>query len=406
MASTSKKGDRSQESGDRILTSCDERAGLLLDYCLRGAAWPPELLRALADGECSDALFRVVAEGLADRFEPALCDTYAALFAEAIAPAESAALVQRYRRVRIPRAITGVPRTIFVLSRVTLGADVAVTSVLLDAAKRRFPEADVFLAGPRKNWELFAADPRIRHLPVNYRRGTLRERLAAWPELRAALPQPDSIVIDPDSRLTQLGLLPVCPKELYYLFESRAYGGDGDESLPALAHRWAEQTFGIADAAPYVAPDPAPGPRRQGIAISLGVGENPAKRIADPFEAELLAILGRTGLPLTIDQGAGGEEAARVEQAVAAAGVQVERWNGSFAGFASIIAGSRLYVGYDSAGQHVAAACRVPLLAIFAGFPCPRMFARWRPAGQVIRVDDPDPARVLEQVRFTLPQML
>jgi hypothetical protein len=29
---------------------------------------------------------------------------------------------------------------VFVLSRVTLGADVAVTSVLLDAAKRRFPK--------------------------------------------------------------------------------------------------------------------------------------------------------------------------------------------------------------------------------------------------------------------------
>ena len=386
--------------------SCNERAARLLDYCLRGVAWPPELLRALADGECSDALFRVVAEGLADRFEPALCDTYAALFAEAIAPGESSALVERYRRVRVPRAITGEPRTIFVLSRVTLGADVAVTSVLLDAAKRGFPEAHIYLVGPRKNWELFAADPRVLHLPVNYRRGTLRERLAAWPELRAALAQPDSIVIDPDSRLTQLGLLPVCPEERYYFFESRAYGGDGDEPLPALARRWAGQTFGIADAAPYVAPEQAPGTRQPGIAISLGVGENPAKRIADPFEAELLALLGRTGLPLTVDQGAGGEEAARVERAVGAAGVRVERWDGSFAGFASIIAGSRLYVGYDSAGQHVAAACGVPLVAIFAGFPCARMFARWRPAGRVIRVEDPDPARVLDQVRLTLPQML
>ena len=378
---------------------------MLLDYCLRAEAWPSELLRALADDECSDALFRIVAEGLADRFEPALCDTYAALFAEAIAPGESAALVERYRRVRIPRAITGAPRTVLVLSRVTLGADVAVTSVILDAAKRRFPEADIYLVGPRKNWELFAADPRIRHLPIDYRRGTLRERLASGPDLREALAQPDSIVIDPDSRLTQLGLLPVCPEERYYFFESRAYGGDGDDPLPVLAQRWAGQTFGIPDARPFVALQ-ASGMSQSGIAISLGVGENPAKRIADPFEAELLALLAQTGLPLTIDQGAGGEEAAHVEQAVAAAGVQVQRWSGSFAGFASIIAGSRLYVGYDSAGQHVAAACGVPLVAVFAGFSCPRMFARWRPAGCVVRVEDPDPARVLQQVRLTLPQAL
>ena len=396
--------------GPALQSSCNERAARLLHYCLRGAAWPPELLRALADDECSGALFRVVAEGLADRFEPALCDTSAALFAEAIAPGESAALVERYGRVRVPRPVAGEPRTVFVLSRVTLGADVAVTSVILDAVKRRFPEAAIYLVGPRKNWELFAADPRILHLPVNYRRGTLHERLASVPELRTALAGapsgPDSIVIDPDSRLTQLGLLPVCPEERYYFFESRAYGGDGDDPLPVLTRHWAEQTFGIANAAPFVAVGQASGLSPSGIAISLGVGENPAKRIADPFEAELLALLAQSGEPLTIDQGAGGEEAARVDRAVAASRTQVERWSGSFADFASIIARSRLYVGYDSAGQHVAAACGVPLIAVFAGFSCARMFARWRPAGRVIRVEDPDPARVLEQVRLILPELL
>ena len=379
--------------------TCNERAALLLDYCLRAEPWPPELLRELAGDQCFDALFRVVAEGLADRFEPALCDTYAALFAEAIAPGQSAALVERYRRVRVPRAIASEPRTVFVLSRITLGADVAVTSVILDAAKRRFPKAAIYLAGPRKNWELFAADPRILHLPLNYRRGTLRERLAAGPELREALAEPDSIVIDPDSRLTQLGLLPVCPEDRYYFFESRAYGGDGDDPLPLLTRRWAAETFGIADAAPFVAVGQASGLSRSGVSISLGVGENPAKRIADPFEQELLALLARSGEPLTIDCGAGGEEAARVDRAIARSGAKVQTWNGSFAGFASIIERSRLYVGYDSAGQHVAAVCGVPLIAVFAGFPSARMFARWRPAGQVIRVDDPDPARVLEQVQ-------
>jgi ADP-heptose:LPS heptosyltransferase len=70
--------------------------------------------------------------------------------------------------------------------------------------------------------------------------------------------------------------------------------------------------------------------------------------------------------------------------------VQATTWQGSFAGFASIIAASKLYVGYDSAGQHVASACGVPLISIFAGFPVPRMFDRWRPTGDgatVIRVD-------------------
>ena len=35
---------------------------------------------------------------------------------------------------------------------------------------------------------------------------------------------PQSIVVDPDSRLTQLGLVPVCADERYYFFESRTFG--------------------------------------------------------------------------------------------------------------------------------------------------------------------------------------
>ena len=93
--------------------------------------------------------------------------------------------------------------------------------------------------------------------------------------------------------------------------------------------------------------------------MSLGVGDNPAKRIADPFEENCSALLAARGVAVCIDKGAGGEEAARVERAVERSGVRASFWDGSFAGFAAIVAGSRLYVGYDSAGQHVAAACGV-----------------------------------------------
>ena len=214
-------------------------------------------------------------------------------------------------------------------------------------------------------------------------------------------------MIDPDSRLTQLGLLPVCPEERYYFFESRAYGGDGDDgddALPELTRRWAEETFGIADAKAYVAPFGQAPP--SDITISLGVGENAAKRIPDPFEEELLKLLAQSGAALWIDRGAGGEEAARVERAIRRSGAKVQTWDGSFAGFAAMIARSKLYVGYDSAGQHVAAACGTPLIAVFAGFSCPRMFSRWRPTGpgriDLIRVDNPDPTLVLDQIRRVL----
>ena len=389
----------------------------MLDRCIAGQP-PEELPRALVEEPCGKALFAILVEGLADRFEPALCDAYVRLFSQAIAHAvegvDPAALVARYQRIRsgagaLACQLSADPRRVFVLSRITLGADVAVTTVLLDAAKQRFPNAEILFAGPLKNYELFAGDPRIQHAPVAYQRGALRDRLAVWDELKSLLSEPDSIVIDPDSRLTQLGLLPVCPDDRYYFFESRAYGAATDRPLSELTSAWAEETLGISGAKPYVhlpglwpldpgPRSPAPGPY---IAVSLGVGENPAKRLPDPFEEELLALLARKGMLLIIDKGAGGEEAERVARAVERSGAKAAFWDGSFAGFAAIISGATLYVGYDSAGQHVAAACGIPLISIFAGFPVPRMFDRWRPVGDhchVIRVDQPDTGRILGRV--------
>ena len=185
-------------------------------------------------------LFRVVVERLADLFEPGLCRCYAELFSQVIARRihglHGDHLVARYERIRSRGVLDRDPsiQNVFVLSRVTLGADVAVTSVILDAAKERFPGAQIWFVGPKKSWELFAADPRLRHLAIDYGRGgTIDDRLSIWPQLREAVSLPRSIVIDPDSRLTQLGLLPICPEEDYYLFESRSYGAGPRSHLPS-----------------------------------------------------------------------------------------------------------------------------------------------------------------------------
>jgi ADP-heptose:LPS heptosyltransferase len=389
--------------------SCKELAEDVLARCVAGAP-PEELPPELVEEACGRALFGVLVEGLADRFEPALCDAYARLFAQAVAhvyPDEQpATLVARYERVRKVRPAAGEPRRVAVLSRVTLGADVAVTSVLMAAAKHRFPQAEILFAGPRKNYELFAGDARVRHRPVEYRRGGLRERLSVWDDLRTLAADPDTLVIDPDSRLTQLGLLPVCPEERYHLFESRAYGAESDRSLPELAAAWAEETLGVTGARPYVSIGP-PHAAQPYITVNLGVGENPTKRLPDPFEEKLLRLLGGTGLPIVVDKGGSDEEAVRVERAAERSGAPVSFFEGSFAGFAAIVAGSRLYVGYDSAGQHVAAACGVPLISVFAGFPAPRMFDRWKPVGpgcHVIRVDRPDVEDTLVRVERVLPK--
>jgi ADP-heptose:LPS heptosyltransferase len=380
-------------------TSCEALAREVLGDCLAGRA-PERLPSALLEPACARALFGILVEGLADRFDPALSEIYARLFAAVLPGADLA----RYRRVRRVRPVEGRPQRVFVLSRITLGADIAVTSVILDAALRRFPAAEVAFVGPRKNFELFAGHARIAHEEVNYRRGTIAERLEA---ARAFAAVADGLVLDPDSRITQLGLIPAGDERQYHLFDSRAYGAETSMALPELAAQWAGETLGIADARPFLALADRATRSRPYAAISLGVGENPAKRLADPFEPELLKLLAAR-YPLVIDRGAGGEERERAERAAALAGIEPEYWDGSFAGFAALIAGSRLYVGYDSAGQHAAAASDVPLITVFAGFPAPRMFDRWRPVGpnaHVLRCHTPDPASALAGVRALLDKI-
>jgi ADP-heptose:LPS heptosyltransferase len=61
-----------------------------------------------------------------------------------------------------------------------------------------------------------------------------------------------------------------------------------------------------------------------------------------------------------------------------------------------------VYVGYDSAGQHVAAACGIPLITIFAGYPNERFFERWTPSGagriDVFPAERATPAELLRQI--------
>jgi hypothetical protein len=363
----------------------------LLECCLRDEPWPSDLLDEAIAEDAGRALLSIVVERLGDLFEPALCRTYERLFRQVI-ERTCPELIPRLRGNVDRHAAPESAERVYVLSRITLGADVAVTSVLLDTAKRRYPDAEILFVGPRKSYEMFEADPRIHHFPAPYARsGALVDRLRA----SATLHFDDGIVIDPDSRLTQLGLISVCDERSYFFFESRGYGGSTDESLPALASRWAQEVFGVEDARAFVAPLPS-SEQPADITVSLGVGENPAKRIDGDFERELLRALAETGAFILVDKGGSPEEHDRVERAVLPG---IRTHDGAFAPFASQIARSQLYVGYDSAGQHVASAAGVPLISIFNGFVSERFFSRWRPSGTVIRGDS---SSLLDQVRAAI----
>jgi hypothetical protein len=239
----------------------------------------------------------------------------------------------------------------------------------------------VVFAGPPKNFEMFSGEPRLSLLEVKYGRGgTLVERVEAGLALAPLLADAGTLVLDPDSRLSQLGVLPLADVSRTLFFESRGAGNEQD-SLVALAGAFVRERLGV-EASPWIRP-PAPEwvPQAE-VAVSFGVGENPAKRVSDSFEFYLVQGLLDRGFSVLLDSGApGSEEAARAERLESSCQGALYIWQGSFAPFAAAIGRSRLYVGYDSAGQHVAAACGVPRITVFNGAPGERFVARWRPEG-------------------------
>lgn len=414
-------GVREHRPGSRGFTDCTRS--------LAGAALCSDLDLAAA---ATKALFSGLVEEWADRFEPYLCDTYAAFMSEVLyAPGSPVAaalgtlgygqpetLLDRYRRTASNERAAGLDRgrvkKVAVLSRITLGADVAVTRPLLLAAARAFRAAEIEFIGPKKNADLIMGGHPIRQCEISYgRTALLVDRLLAWNQLREAVQgsvnglRPDEyLVVDPDSRLTQLGLLPVAPDSSYHFFESRSAGGGGDSSLSALALQWCGRAWGVdSEDAGRVPPHVSPASRkrlsdeggRPLAAVSFGVGGRSSKRVGAHFEDRLLELLHRSGFRVVLDYGLGEEEALVVDQRVAAfAGTVGElssdqpgwpnqadllTWRGSLAAFGAWTAAADVYVGYDSAAAHLAAAHATPVIEIFAGAPSERFRHRWTPAG-------------------------
>jgi ADP-heptose:LPS heptosyltransferase len=396
-------------------------------------------------------LFPLLVERLGDAFDAEACAIYNRLFVQVIQHCRNvplgealdaelrrfglvtdADLFARMARVRQGKRFDSSlgPRIkkAFVLSRVTLGADVAVTSMVLATLKGACPTAQLMLLANPKTQHLFAGDLRIGLCAVDYPRGVgLLERLASWHRVIDAIDQhtigldaTEYLIVDPDSRLTQLGVLPLVADERgYFFFESRSYDAPGLHKISELTAHWLSQVFGAEEpACPYVAPsleDLAFAQALTGalrscgrgpvVSVNLGVGANPAKRLADPFEIRVVERLLGEGAIVILDKGGEAEEVARTERlslAIAAQGfhtlaldatsgkaprpsdatdVHLITWHGGIGRFAGLIGASDAYIGYDSAGQHIAAALGVPTIDIFAGFSSPRMPERWSPHG-------------------------
>lgn len=315
---------------------------------------------------------------------------------------------------------------IFLLSRITIGADIAITSVIMQRLMTLFPQAKFVIIGSDKLKDVFGGNPRVRIRCLAYERhGGLLRRLHTWIEVsdiikeESASESPDRIlIIDPDSRITQLGLLPLGEHQNYLYFNSHPESSTTPKaSIAEITNQWLNQVFGPADFCyPQVWLTSAvrrhvgqferivrnSGCKRI-VVVNLGVGGNDQKRLGLGFEIKLMfRLLDDLHTVVVFDMGYGAEEWNRAQRILAAERnnkipVQQFRFEdidkihlshgilglqSRIGQMAGLISCADEFIGYDSACQHIAAALRIPTLTIFAGTNNPRFIHRWSACGE------------------------
>lgn len=423
----------------------------------------------------SSALFGVIVEKLCDDFEDLPVEVYSRLMCQVISYCRSipasksldAALTDfglhssdhLYQRAvtvhtqQYRHEVKQSPTRIVLLSRVTIGADVAMLSVVIRRLAKLFDQADIVVIGNAKLDGLFGGHPRVRIRELNYvRHGGLLERFAAWHAalevLHSELPsngEQSVLVVDPDSRISQLGVLPLLHEDNYLFFNTRDHAlGGRDRCMAEQTNDWMDQVFGVTDFCyPTLWIRPAvrdaalvrtdllrTAGAQHVVAVNFGVGQNPRKRVSLEFEKRLLrALVAVPNTVVILDCGVGPEEIGRSTQFVAdirgcgLPGLEAQFGGANFPAIAhgviavecsigemaALIAHSDEYIGYDSACQHIAAAVRTPTLTVFAGSNNMNFVRRWSACGdtecRVVHVDtltNPDHVDLKETVARVL----
>ena len=409
------------------------------------------------NGIAAQALFSIIIESLCDDFEDLQTETYNRVMAQIItycrklrAANELNRFLQKFKiytrddlltrinKIRMNNKMLSRKRNvtkILLLSRVTLGADVAITSIIIQRLTQLFPSAELVLIGGRKLDQIYGGNSNIRLSHITYnRQGGLLDRLSSWQAVLnvidhelAACPLENTILIDPDSRLSQLGVLPIIDLDHYFFFDSRSeVSFAGNLSMAQSTNAWLNKIIGEEDfhhprvwllpsnlqkAAQLYAELKNNGARRV-IALNFGVGGNPRKRVGQRLEQKLLLnLLQEPNTVILLDKGFGDAERqssdallARIKangyaihSAVFDEGLNTQlNWGAiglqtRIGEIAAIIANCNEYIGYDSACQHIAAALKTPCLTIFAGSNNMRFIRRWSAFGpnncKIVHVD-------------------
>ncbi len=134
-------------------------------------------------------------------------------------------------------------RKIAVLSRVTSGADIAITSILVQRLRKSCPNAQItFIGDNPANFLLMhgAGANRFRH-QAKHKTSNITTYFSSWKELvdLAGVENYD-LIVDPSSRFTQAGLLPLTPlpAQNHLVFQDNVYPNGKILSNGELVNRW------------------------------------------------------------------------------------------------------------------------------------------------------------------------
>ena len=413
--------------------------------------------------EATRIIFDDIVQRWADRFEPDLCDVHASFMAEVVYAQGSPVatrladlgyarpenLLERYGKVQsgeLEEAVDGDEVSkVVVLSRVSLGEDIAVTSPIIHGSYCAFRSALVQFIGPKKNIYLIANGHSIGRCEISYSRDSLlANRLMAWTRVRArvracteGLGPGEWLVVDPGSCLTQMGLLPIADDRYYRLFESRSWDVDDPSPIGELAGEWCGGQWFLEkyETNPFVMLRAAEkgrgfalrmGSRKMLAGLSFGVESRKSQRLGGKFEDALLELLRKRGFRTVLDCGGDQHEAELVEKRVRAFSgskshltsaedartkqADLMTWKGSLSAFGGWIHCAHVFIGYASPAAHVAAAHGIPAIVVFAGSPNELFRARWTPTSEeavtVIPANGPeDGPVVLERIAEALEEI-
>ena len=343
----------------------------------------------------------------------------------------------RYAKIRqavpIPQNRKKMVNKLLIISRVTAGADIAITSVMVHRLAKSFPQAEIVLLGPTHLETMFPELDNCRVIPFIYKNDScLLDKMTSWPPLFEKVQEEqkgcrpgETMLFDPDTRMTQLGLLPLLADDSTCYFPSRAWtprpGNLGN--LSNLTNQWLNTILGEnQEETPYlILHNEGHGYnafcqklKNRGcnflIVLNFGVGNDSKKKISGPFEEKLLLKLAREPQTMLIlDRGRGSIENARVDHLLSLANRQgintgllheeqiplaeikftngLLAFTGSLDSLGKMICAADCFIGYDSCGQHLAAATGTPAAIIFAGAPSARFIERWSPvAADIITI--------------------